>query len=81
MNEVTPDPGEVRVLCLLTVGEHAELVVEDGDPDDVLRHPKADIAAQVGIPDTELPGKVLLVKVTGEDEGGYPLLSGFRLAD
>jgi hypothetical protein len=81
MNEVMPEPGEVRVRCLLLVGDQAELVVDDGDPDDVIRHPAADVAAQAGIPAAELPGKVLLVKVDGEDSGGYPLLSGFRLAD
>jgi hypothetical protein len=79
MNDVTQD-GEVRVLCLLLVGEHAELVVEDGDPEDVVRHPAADVAAQVGIPAAELPGKVLLVRVDGESEGDRRL-SGFRLAD
>ena len=72
--------SEGVVLCLLLVGEHAELVVEDGDPEDVVRHPAADVASQVGIPAAELPGKVLLVKVDGEDVGDRRL-SGFRLAD
>ena len=81
MEAMTVEGTEVRLLCLLLVGEHAELVVEDGDPDDVVRHPAADVAAQVGIPAAELPGKVLLVKVDGESDGGYPRLTGFRLAD
>jgi hypothetical protein len=80
MNGAMPETDEVRVLCLLLVGEHAELVVEDGDPDDVVRHPAADVAAQVGIPAAELPGKVLLVRVDGEDVGDRRL-SRFRLAD
>ena len=79
MNEVMPEADEVRVLCLLTVGDQAELVVVGGDPEDVVRHPAADVAAQVGIPAGELPGKVLLVRVDGEDVGERRL-SGFRLA-
>lgn len=79
MMEVTAAAGTLRVRCLLLIGGLAELVVEDGDPDDVLRHPAADVAAQAGVPVAELPGKVLAVRV---DEGaGERRLSGFRLAD
>jgi hypothetical protein len=70
---------EVRVRCLLLIGDQAELAVDGGDPEDVVRHPAADVAAQAGIPAAQLPGKMLLVTVDGENEGERRL-SGFRLA-
>lgn len=79
MMEVTAAPGELRVRCLLLIGDQAELVVMDGDPEDVLRHPAADVAAEAGVPVGELPGKVLSVRVAGG--AGEWRLSGFRLAD
>lgn len=74
------DVAEVRVLCLLLVGDQAEFIVDGGDPEDVVRHPAAEVAAQTGVPVAGLPGKVLLVTVDGEDEGERRL-TGFRLAD
>lgn len=85
-DEMSPDaagpgvqPGtQLRVRCLLLIGDQAELAVEDGDPADVVRHPAAEVAAQTGVPVAELPGKVLVVQV--DESAGEWRLSGFRLA-
>lgn len=68
---------EMTVRCLLLVGDQAELVTDDGEPDDIARWPAAAIAADTGLPLEDLPGTRLRVRVTEQD--GRVLFSGFSL--
>lgn len=67
----------VRATVLLLFGDQAEIVAdappeERGEPE---RYPAAEIAAAVGVPPEELPGKRLTA-----DVGDDGRLSGWQLA-
>lgn len=69
---------QVRALCLLLIGDQAELQI-DGQ-DELVRWPAADVAAQAGVAEASLPGRWLRAQLSeNRDEGR--VLSGFELAD
>lgn len=71
------DGGDVTVVCLLVVGDDAELVLEGGDPEDVARWPAAAITADTGVGVRELPGKRFRARVS--EPGGRVVFSGFTV--
>jgi hypothetical protein len=60
---------------LLLVGDQAEVVADAADAAAPARYPAGDIAAAVGVPARELPGRRLTAVVGAGDR-----LSGWRLA-
>lgn len=71
----TMSDESVRVRVLLLIGDQAEIVADVDDPAAPERYPAADIAAAVGLPVADLPGRRLLADVGRDDR-----LSGWRLA-
>jgi hypothetical protein len=69
------DRVPVRVLLLL--GEEAEIVADapPSERSEPARYPAAEIAAAVGVPVSDLPGKRLTADVDDDDR-----LSGWQLA-
>jgi hypothetical protein len=70
--------NQVRVLCLLLVGDEAELQVTGQD--EPVRWPAAEVAGQTGLAREQLPGRWLVAELAETRESGR-VLSGFRLAD
>lgn len=75
--EAIVEGTQVRVLCLLLVGDQAELQV-DGQ-DEPVRWPAADIAEQTGLALKQLPGRWLTAELAETREDGR-VFSGFALA-
>lgn len=69
--------AEVRVRCLLLIGDQAELQVPGQD--EPARWPAAAIAAEAGIDEAALPGRELVATLAETPEEGR-VFSGFRLA-
>lgn len=69
---------EVEARCSITFGEDAVLELP-GEAEPV-RWPAAEVAAGLGVPVREVPGKRLVVTVRESAESGR-VLSGFRRAE
>jgi hypothetical protein len=67
MEAMTLDGAEVQVLCLLLIGDQAELKVPGQD--EPARWPAAVIAAETGLAEADLPGRQLIatLRETWED--------------
>lgn len=67
----------VRARCLLLFGPWAEITIPERDYTDPVRVRAADLAAEVGVPERDLPGKRFEVAFGGTPD--EPALSGWRL--
>jgi hypothetical protein len=78
MEAFVAEGTEVRVRCLLLIGDQAELEVPGQD--EPARWPAAAIAAEAGVEAGSLPGCQLVVRLSETRDEGR-VFSGFRLAD